>query len=50
MNERTHASEDGTRALCGQLITRDHPASTEADFSNVDCLECIMLLQAAGKL
>lgn len=46
---RVHASdEDREHTLCGKMQTRYDPISD--NYSNVDCLECILLLQAKGEL
>lgn len=48
----THApnDEDSTRGRCGEITSRDNPVTTQETFENVDCLACIILLQAEGKI
>ena len=43
-------ADDKESTLCGKAQTRDDPVTTRDDFENVDCLECVMLLQSKGML
>jgi len=40
--------KDDESALCGEVISRRHAVSTRQDYSNVDCLACLMEAQKRG--